>query len=65
MRLSFAEICCIPGKGLSLDKIIVYVNALCAVAAGFIRSMDNYFFHKFTQERRGQLCRFRIFLNIF
>ena len=30
------------------DKVIVYVNALGAMAAGFIRGVDNYLFHKLT-----------------
>ena len=30
------------------NKVIVYVNALGAMAAGLVRGVDNYLFHKLT-----------------
>ena len=51
------------GKADLSDKVIMYVNTLRAMAAGFIGSMDNYLFHKLMQEFRGQLCRFGVLLD--
>lgn len=52
-------------KLISPIRLIVYVNALGAMAAGFIRGVDNYLFHKLTQKRRGQFGGFGVFLYDF
>ena len=45
------------GKFNLANEIVRHLNPLNAVAAGLVRGVDNYLFHKLTQEDRGQLCR--------
>ena len=49
----FAVLAKFRGKINLSDKIIVYVNPLDTVAAGFVRGVNNHLFHKLTQERRS------------
>lgn len=58
----FAVLAKFRGKINLPNKVIVYVNALGAMAAGLIRGVDNYLFHKLTQKRRGQLGGFSVLL---
>ena len=43
----------------------MHINLLDAMPAGFIRGMDNYFFHKLTQECRGQFGRLGVLFDNF
>ena len=53
------------GKINLANEVIMYVNALDAVAAGLIGGMDNDFLHKLPQKRRGQLGGLSILLDNF
>lgn len=44
----FAILAKLRGKINLPNKVIMYVNALGAMAAGLIRGVDNYLFHKLT-----------------
>ena len=61
----FAVLAKFRGKINLPDKIIVYVNALDTMAAGFIGSMDNDFLHKLPQKCRGQFSWLGVFLYDF
>ena len=53
------------GKVDFTDKVVMYVDSLYAVAAGFVRFADKNLVYKFVQNIRGQFCRFGVLLNYF
>ena len=61
----FAVLAKFRGKTNLSNKIIVYVNPLDTVAAGFVRGVNNHLFHKLMQERRSQLRRLGVLLHDF